>query len=93
MANDQREELRFPIMSTEAHVLVVGGPAGTAARARRRIEDLERRWTRFAPSELTALNDRSGEVVALSPETFALVEAAVTAWRTTGGRGLPYPFF
>ncbi|HWB37701.1 MAG TPA: FAD:protein FMN transferase, partial [Rugosimonospora sp.] len=37
-------------------------------------------------SELSRLNAAAGTPVRLSPDTFALVEAAVEAWRRTGGR-------
>lgn len=86
MTSDDIDEVHFDVMSTHAHIVVVGGGAGVAARARQRVEALEARWTRFAPSEITYLNARTGEVVVLSPETYALVEAAVTAWRATGGK-------
>jgi thiamine biosynthesis lipoprotein len=79
-------EVRFPVMSTEAHVLVVGGTPGLAHDARDRIIELERRWTRFHPSEITALNARAGEPVDVSLDTLQLVEACVTAWEATDGR-------
>ena len=80
------EEIRFEVMSSRAHVLVVGGPPGAAAWARARAAELEARWTRFAPSEVTDLNERTGEPVDVSRETLRLVEASVTAWEATDGR-------
>src|SRR4051794_26315561 len=63
-------ELRFRAMGSDAHVVVVGGPAGLAAEARRRIDDLERRWSRFLPdSEVSALTQHAGTPVAVSTET------------------------
>jgi thiamine biosynthesis lipoprotein len=73
-------------MGSDAHVIVVGGAPDLADRARRRIDDLEQRWSRFVPtSEVNELTRRAGEAVAVSPETILLVERAVEAWRLTGG--------
>jgi thiamine biosynthesis lipoprotein len=81
------EERSFRAMGSEAHVIVVGGPPGGADRARRRIDDLEARWSRFRPdSEISGLTRRAGEWVTLSPESRLLVERAVEAWRVTVGR-------
>lgn len=79
------DEAHFEVMSTRAHVLVVDGAEGEAAWAARRCVDLERRWTRFAPSEVTRLNRRTGVPVDVSWETRRLVEASRTAWEATGG--------
>ena len=63
-------------MGSDAHVVVVGGPA-----------DLEGRWSRFLPdSEISELTRRTGEWVRLSPDTVLLVERALEAWRLTVGR-------
>ena len=81
------EELSFRAMGSDAHVIVGGGPPGGAERARRRIDDLERRWSRFLPdSELSELTRRAGEWVTLSPDSRFLVERALEAWRLTVGR-------
>jgi FAD:protein FMN transferase len=75
-------------MGSDAEVLVVGGSPGLLGRARRRVADLEARWSRFRPdSELSHLNARAGaEPEAVSEETFLLLERAVDAWRLTDGR-------
>jgi thiamine biosynthesis lipoprotein len=74
-------------MGSDAHVIMVGGPPGLAERARRRIDDLERRWSRFLPdSEISHLTRRAGEWVALSADSVRLVERALDAWRLTVGR-------
>src|SRR3954471_11235084 len=79
-------ERRFRAMGSDAHVVVVGGPARLVDQAQRRVDDLERRWSRFLPdSEVSVLNRRAGEPVRVSPETVDLVEKAVDAWRLTGG--------
>ena len=81
------EELAFRAMGSDAHVIVVGGPPGGAEAARGRIDDLERRWSRFLPdSEISGLTRRAGEWVTLSPDSRLLVERAVDAWRLTVGR-------
>lgn len=86
---------RWRAMGTDAHILVVGITAGTmndgqalerlADDAVDRINELEARWSRFlAGSEISVLN-RDGWA-AVSPETFALIDRAIAAWRETGGR-------
>ncbi len=83
---DRSKGLRFRAMGSDAHVIVVGGPDGLIEEARDRIEDLERRWSRFRPgSEVSLLNDRAGSWVDVSAETRLLVELAIVAWRLTGG--------
>ncbi len=86
MADRGTSEARFEVMSTEAHVLVVGGSAGLATQARDRIVELEHRWTRFHESELTTLNEHAGEPIDVSLDMLRLVEASVTAWEATEGR-------
>lgn len=75
-------------MGTSAHVVVVGGDeARLIDAARRRLDDLERRWSRFLPgSELNRLNRRTARPVVVSPDTFTLVARSVDAWHATGGR-------
>ncbi len=75
-------------MGTSAHVVVVGGDeARLIDAARRRLDDLERRWSRFLPgSEISRLNRRPDRPVVVSPDTFGLVARSVDAWHATGGR-------
>ncbi len=74
-------------MGTDVTVLVLDGPADAAVRAADTIERLEQLWSRFRPtSELCALNAGAPAPIVVSAETFALVERAVRAWHTTGGR-------
>ncbi len=50
-------EATFPAMGGEAHVIVNGGDYRLLDDARRRIVDLEDRWSRFLPgSEISWLN-------------------------------------
>lgn len=79
-------ELRFRAMGSDAHVIVVGD-TGLLDVARRRVDDLERRWSRFLrDSEVSRLNAGAGRPRRVSPETFALITRAVGAWHATGGR-------
>jgi thiamine biosynthesis lipoprotein len=79
-------EQRFRAMGSDAHVIVVGGPADGASRARARIDELEQRWSRFiATSEISALNRAAGNLLEVSHDTRVLVARAIDAWRLTGG--------
>ncbi len=72
-------------MGSEAHV-VVTGDARLLRVARARIDELERRWSRFLPtSEISFLNSHRGAPYPVSQDTFRLVDRAIWGWRTTGG--------
>lgn len=72
-------------MGSDAHV-VVRGQASLLASARRRLDDLEQKWSRFLPdSEVSRLNSHAGSVVAVSADTVLLLQRAVDGWRATGG--------
>ncbi|HVW31448.1 MAG TPA: FAD:protein FMN transferase, partial [Acidimicrobiia bacterium] len=74
-------------MGSDAHVIVVGGNPGRADAARRRIDGLEHKWSRFLPdSEISRLTQRAGAWVDLSEDSLLLVQRAVEAWRLTVGR-------
>src|SRR5438552_5965287 len=78
-------DIRFRGMGSDVHVIVVGPPR-LVGLARRRLADLERRWSRFLPdSEVSRLNEAGGRLVTVSDETRLLVERALTGWRITGG--------
>lgn len=84
-------ERHFRAMGTDAHVLVVPREHDHAAvdalleRAVARIDELERRWSRFMPgSEVCELTRRSGTTVAVSADTRLLVERATEAYRRSG---------
>jgi len=82
-----RVEARFGAMGREARVVVLSGPPRFDERARHLVEVMERKWSRFrSGSEVSRLNATNGRAVVVSPETFALVERAIAAWRVTGGR-------
>ena len=72
-------------MGSDVHVLVVDGPEHLVERARERIDELERRWSRFRPdSEISRLNKRAGHAVEVSSDTIELITRAIEAWRITG---------
>lgn len=78
---------RFAAMGTTAHILVVGGTFDHLEQARRRIGQLERRWSRFLPdSEVSTINASDGLPLIVSRDTTLLVERSVQAWRATAGR-------
>ena len=77
----------FPAMGTTCEVTLVGGHVGLLDLARRRVEELEGRWSRFRDdSEITRLNSRCGRPTALTADGYLLVDHAVAAWEWTGGR-------
>ena len=81
-----RTELRFPAMGSDAHIIVIDGPPELAERGRERIDQLERRWSRFVPgSEISRLNIHAGRRLVVSDDTVLLVRRAIEAWRLTGG--------
>jgi len=78
-------EARFEAMGSWGHVIVEGGPDDACAQARARIDDLERRWSRFLPdSEISRMN--AGGAAVVSEETAGLVQRAHVAHQATGGR-------
>jgi thiamine biosynthesis lipoprotein len=79
-------ELRFRAMGCDVQV-VIDGPRHLLRLARDRVEELERRWSRFRPgSEISRLNLLAGSPVQVSPVTLGLVRRAVQGARVTGGR-------
>lgn len=75
------------VMGSDLHVLVVGGDPALVERARRRLDDLEARWSRFRPdSELSRVSGAAGEWTCVSTETWHLLDVMATAWARTGGR-------
>lgn len=84
---DEVREIRFGAMGTTAHVVVVGGDDDHLTMARRRVEQLEARWSRFRPdSEITFVNEAEGRPCVVSDDTALLAARALAAWRATDGR-------
>jgi thiamine biosynthesis lipoprotein len=80
------DHARWRAMGSDVEVIVVDGPAEALAWARRRIEQLEHRWSRFLPdSDVSRLNAAAGQPVEVDPDTIELVRVAVEAWRESGG--------
>ena len=74
-------------MGSEAHLVLLEPPSGLLDRLRRRLDDLEQRWSRFLPgSEISQLNRSAGRPVVVSTETYDVVAAAVDAWHWSQGR-------
>ncbi len=73
-------------MGCECRVLVCDGPSGAAAAARRRVDELEARWSRFrTDSEISRLNAADGALCVVSQDTFLLLQRSVEAWALTDG--------
>jgi thiamine biosynthesis lipoprotein len=83
-------ERRFRAMGSDAHVVVTAADDTTAAalveQAIARIDELERRWSRFiATSEVSRLNDAPGRPSIVSRDTLLLFRRALDAWSLTRG--------
>lgn len=77
-------EWRGETMGTHAHVVVDLAHAELLDRVEPRLDDWNRRWSRFRPdSEIAALN--AGGEVLVSPDTAALLALAIDAWCLTDG--------
>ena len=80
-------ELRFEVMGTWAHVVLVDGPADLAGRTRDRLVELDRKWSRFRPdSELSQLHAAAGTWHHVTNDTRTLVRRGVEGWLQTRGR-------
>lgn len=74
-------------MGSHAHLLVnATAHTGLLDRGRRRLAQLEARWSRFQPdSELCRINAARGQPVQVSADTAQIVRRSVEAWRLTDG--------
>lgn len=80
-------ELTFRAMTAHAHVILVDPAQGAEDYARSRLEELERRWSRFLPgSDISRLNTSPGAIMIVSSDTIDLLATMKHAWRLTGGR-------
>ncbi len=74
-------------MASDAQVILVDPTPGAERFARSRLEELERRWSRFLPeSDVSRLNATPDALVVVSPDTVGLLTTMKQAWSTTGGR-------
>jgi FAD:protein FMN transferase len=73
----------FACMGNTADLTVIGDPS-LHEIARARLEELERRWSRFiASSDVSALNRSKGVPISVHPDTITLVRYLVDAQRLT----------
>jgi len=77
---------RFSAMNTAVEVLVYGRNATQPLAIEQLFREAEQRMSRFLPdSELSRFNAAGDQPVALSPELFDAIEAALAAAWATGG--------
>jgi FAD:protein FMN transferase len=80
-------ELKFSVMASAAQVVLVDPAGGAEDYARRRLCELERRWSRFLPeSDVSRLNAAPEAFMLVSPDTVRLLAAMKEAWSRTNGR-------
>lgn len=80
-------ELKFSVMASAAHVILVDPASGAEGYARRRLDELEQRWSRFLPeSDVSRLNASPEALMLVSSDTFGLLAAMKEAWRRTNRR-------
>ena len=78
--------VRFHAMGSDGHIIVASDQPDLPDLARVRVDDLERRWSRFDPtSDVSELNRHPGHWVDVCPETVELVRRSVEAYRMSGG--------
>jgi thiamine biosynthesis lipoprotein len=71
-------------MASSVHAVLVDPPRNAEELLRTRLEELEARWSRFAPhSDITRLNMTPGSWVPVSPDTLALLSAMKRGRRQT----------
>jgi thiamine biosynthesis lipoprotein len=74
-------------MASAVEVILVEPADGAEDYARHRLDELERRWSRFLPeSDISRLNSAPEAFVMVSWETIELLETMKDAWRLTNGR-------
>jgi thiamine biosynthesis lipoprotein len=74
-------------MASAVEVILVEPADGAEDYARHRLDELERRWSRFLPeSDISRLNSAPEAFVMVSWETIELLETMKDAWRLTDGR-------
>jgi len=80
-------ELTFRVMASDAQVILVDPAQGAEEYARTRLEELERRWSRFLPgSDVSRLNTAPDAFLMVSADTIGLLATMKHAWQVTSGR-------
>jgi thiamine biosynthesis lipoprotein len=80
-------ELKFNVMASAAQVILVDPASGAESYARRRLDELEQRWSRFLPeSDVSRLNAAPEAFMFVSADTLGLLAAMKDAWRRTNRR-------
>jgi FAD:protein FMN transferase len=76
----------FDALGSTCELLSLGSGQAALERGEQRIRDAEARFTRFLPtSELAGLNASDGRYVPVSPEMFAMLQAALWAFEESDG--------
>jgi thiamine biosynthesis lipoprotein len=74
-------------MAAHAHVILVDPAPGAEGYARSRLQQLERRWSRFLPgSDISRLNTMPNAFAIVSEDTIDLLATMKQAWRLSNGR-------
>ena len=77
---------RFSALGSTCELLALGVGQAALERCEQRVREEEARFTRFVTdSELAQLNAGDGRYVPVSPEMFAMLEAALWAYQESGG--------
>ena len=78
-------EKRWHAMGTNVHV-VINGTQEHLTYARRRLDELENKWSRFIPSsEITKMNNNESEPFEVSEDTATLIRRALEGYEITNG--------
>jgi FAD:protein FMN transferase len=81
------DELTLRAMAAGVHVILVDPPPHAEDLVRERLQELERKWSRFLPeSDTTRLNMAPEAWTSVSRETLVLLSAMKQAWRLTAHR-------
>src|SRR5215831_6922758 len=80
------EEARFEALGSSCHLLGVGLGRGRLRWAAAWVVEMQDRFSRFEPdSELSRFNARAGDWVEVSAELDGMLDAALEAYRLSGG--------
>ncbi len=87
LKHPQCDRTVWKAMGSTVELVLTGGSPELITVARTRLDDLEKKWSRFLPdSEITRLNAAQGCAVRVSVDTMELIECALLGWRASDGR-------